>query len=211
MSFDRIAPYYRWLESGIFGAKLQRARIAWIDGIETPARVLIVGEGTGRFLCEFLERYVDVEVDCVDASARMLQLARGRARRDELRVRFLHEDLLTWSPKESVYDLIVTHFFLDCFDEVEIEKIVTKLARSGTQNAVWLLADFFVPRDPLRKLHAKAWLWAMHRFFRVAAGISARRLTNPSPLLETHGFRLAQRQEWRLDLLKSEMWRRKLL
>jgi ubiquinone/menaquinone biosynthesis C-methylase UbiE len=208
VSFDRIAPHYQWLETIAFGNKLQEARLAFLSQIATPKRVLIAGEGNGRFLCELLRTHPRSEVDCVDASARMLELARDRAGNNQARVRFLHEDLLTWSPEENSYDLIVTHFFLDCFTPLEIEKIVANLARSATRDAVWLLADFSIPPASFVNLHARTWLWSMHCFFRIVAGISARRLTNPSPFLEAHGFRCANRRESRFGLVKSEMWQR---
>jgi hypothetical protein len=43
VSFDSIAPYYRWIETIVFGNALQRARIYWIDKIPRPGRALIVG------------------------------------------------------------------------------------------------------------------------------------------------------------------------
>ena len=70
MNFDRIAPWYRSLEWIVFGDKLQRCRIASLAEIGAPRRVLIVGEGDGRFLAEFLRVHPDAEVDCLDASVR---------------------------------------------------------------------------------------------------------------------------------------------
>lgn len=209
MSFDFIAPHYRWLETIAFGNSLQKARIFFLDQLSPlPKHVLIAGEGDGRFLREFTWKFPHACVDCVDASARMLELAQKQLPLGEKRVRFFQNDLLTWSPEENRYDLIVTHFFLDCFDEPELEKIVASMAKSAAENSVWLLADFSVPGELLRKLHAGIWLGLMHRFFRVTAGISARSLTDPSPFLSAHGFRCAQREDSIFGLVKSELWRR---
>ncbi len=208
MSFDRIAPHYRWLETIAFGTKLQIARVAFLEQIASPNRALVVGEGDGRFLRELLRKYPDLEVDCVDASARMLELARDRTASNKARVRFLHEDVLTWSPGENTYDLVVTHFFLDCFTGIEIEKVVASLARAATRDAVWLLADFSMPATLFANWHARAWLWSMHCFFRTVAGISARRLTNPSSFLEEHGFRSVNQRYSQFGLVKSELWQR---
>lgn len=209
MSFDFIAPHYRWLESIAFANTLQKARTFFLDQIETPRHVLIAGEGNGRFLHEFTRKFPETCIDCVDASERMLQLAREQMRDDsEGRIRFFENDLLRWLPEENVYDVIVTHFFLDCFNETEIEKLVATLATAATPNAVWLLADFSIPRAPLRKMHAKAWLRIMHRFFRDVARISARKLADPSQFLEAKGFRCAQRGQWRFGLVGSQLWLR---
>ena len=81
VSFDAVAPWYRMLETIAFGDALQRCRVACLGEIAVPRRALIVGEGNGRFLCALLQAHPGVEVVCVDASERMLQLARKRMER----------------------------------------------------------------------------------------------------------------------------------
>jgi ubiquinone/menaquinone biosynthesis C-methylase UbiE len=212
VSFDFIAPAYRTLETIAFGGDLQRARIACLCEIETPRRVLIIGEGNGRFLCELLRIHPNVEIDCVDASARMLELARRRLERrlptGATRTRFLQRDITSWIPPDQVYDLIVTHFFLDCFSGDRIADVVNRLSRAATPNATWLLADFCMPADGLVRIRARLWLAAMYRFFQFAAGIEARKLEDPSPFLRTAGFALASQHFFRSGMLKSELWRR---
>lgn len=214
MSFDSIAPAYRTLETIAFGGDLQRARVACLDEIGLPRRALIVGEGNGRFLCELLRRHSNIEVDCVDESQRMLELARERIERrlpaDAARVRFLRHDITSWSPPEASYDLIVTHFFLDCFSEARIADIVNRLSRAATPNASWLLADFFVPTQGFARIRAGLWLAAMYRFFRFTAGIEAKKLIDPSPFLRTAGFALVRQHLFRSGMVKSELWRNRL-
>ncbi len=211
MSFDAIAPWYRTLETIAFGNDLQRARIAWLGEIVTPRRALIIGEGNGRFLCELVHAYPTIEVDCVDASGRMLELARRRVERrlaaDTSRVRFLHRDIALWVP-EFRYDLIVTHFFLDCFPADQIVNVITTLSHSTTADAVWLLADFCIPPSGLRQWHARLWLAIMYRFFRSAAKIEAGELIDPSPFLRAAGFALTRQHFFQQGMLKSELWRR---
>ena len=207
MSFDAVAPWYRTLETIAFGNALQRARIACLKQIIPPRRALIVGEGNGRFLCELLCAHRDVEVDCVDASERMLSLAAERVGRSK-RVRFLQHNINSWTPPTSEYDLIVTHFFLDCFAEDQLAAIVEKLSRGATADVTWLLADFRVPSEGVDRLRARMWLGAMYRFFRLAARIEARDLVDPSPFLRSESFILAQEHLFRRGLLKSQLWRR---
>ena len=212
MSFDPLAPWYRTLEWIAFGDDLQRCRVACLGDIAAPRRALIIGEGNGRFLCELLRRHPGVEVDCVDASERMLQLARQRLERelpDRLEhVRFLRHDLTSWSPSERHYDLLVTHFFLDCFAELQLAAVVRKLAQAAIENANWLLADFCVPPKGVARFRARAWLAVMYRFFRLTARIDARQLVDPTPFLRDEGFALAREHSFRKGMLKSEMWRR---
>lgn len=212
MNFDALAPWYRTLEWIAFADGLQRCRTACLDEIVAPRRALIVGEGNGRFLCELLRVHPEVEVDCVDASQRMLELARKRLERelpDRVQcVRFLQHDLTSWSPPERHYDLLITHFFLDCFGEAQLAVIVGKLAQAASENASWLLADFCVPAKGIARLHAQAWLVIMYQFFRATAGIDAKQLIDPTPFLRDDGFALARQHSFRKGLLKSEMWTR---
>jgi ubiquinone/menaquinone biosynthesis C-methylase UbiE len=212
VSFDSVAPAYRALETIAFGGDLQRARGACLDEIGTPRRALIVGEGNGRFLCELLRLHPNIAVDCVDESRRMLELARERIERrlpaDATRVRFLQHDITSWCPPEASYDLIVTHFFLDCFSEARIADIVNRLSRAATPNATWLLADFSVPAQGFARIRACVWLAAMYRFFRFTSGIEATELEDPSPFLRTAGFALASQHLFRSGMVKSQLWRR---
>jgi len=212
VSFDFVAPAYRTLETIAFGGDLQRARVACLGEIDTRRRALIVGEGNGRFLCELLRLHPSVEVDCVDASKRMLKLARQRIERElpdhVHRVRFFQRDIVSWAPPETSYDLIVTHFFLDCFSGDRIAEIVTSLSRAATPSATWLLADFCVPANGFARTRARLWLSAMYRFFRFTAGIEAAALVDPTVFLRAAGFALARQLLFRSGMLKSELWRR---
>jgi SAM-dependent methyltransferase len=208
VSFDAVAPWYRTLETIAFGNALQRARVACLGEIGAPRRALIVGEGNGRFLEELLRTHRYVEVDCIDASARMLELARRRIGKEADRVRFLQRDIMSWTPEPGHYDLIVTHFFLDCFPEAQLAEVVRKLANAATVNATWLLADFCLPAKGFARLRARLWLAAMYRFFQSSAGIEARQLIDPSPVLRAAGFAIDRQNFFRHGMLKSEAWRR---
>jgi ubiquinone/menaquinone biosynthesis C-methylase UbiE len=206
VSFDTVAPWYRALETIAFGNALQRARIACLNEIASRQRALVVGEGNGRFLRELLTRQPQIQVDCIDASERMLQLAQKRIGHDASRVNFLRRDISSWTPTAGQYDLIVTHFFLDCFSEDQLGEIVTKLSRAATGNAAWLLADFHVPAQAFARVHARAWLATMYWFFRNAAGIEAWELVDPAPFLRAEGFSLSSQHLSRHVMLKSELW-----
>jgi ubiquinone/menaquinone biosynthesis C-methylase UbiE len=211
VSFDAVAPWYRTLETIAFGNALQRARVACLEEIGSPRRALIVGEGNGRFLAALLQRQPLIRIDCVDASQRMLDLARDHVLKADprqlSRVAFFRSDVTSWRPNDR-YDLIVTHFFLDCFRTQTVGDTVARLAQAAAPNSIWLLADFRVPKDGLARSHARAWLGVMYRFFRSVAGIEARELVDPSPFLRVEGFALARQYLFRHGMLKSELWRR---
>jgi ubiquinone/menaquinone biosynthesis C-methylase UbiE len=210
VNFNRVARHYHWLETLAFGDTLQRSRTWWIGNVPRPGRALIIGEGNGRFLSELLRVHPGIEIDCVDASDRMLRLARQNVSRADpnsaARVRFLRRDVLSWSPSGS-YDLLVTHFFLDLFHRESVQSIVAKLARAAAPNATWLIADFTIPSGRLTGCHAKLWLRAMYLFFKLTAGVTANTLVDPGVFLQRNGFARGSHRSFRLGMVKSELYR----
>ncbi len=154
----------------------------------------------------------EVEVDCLDASQQMLQLARQRVDRElpghAERVCFLHKEITSWAVPERRYDLLVTDFFLDCFPEPVLTGVIKKLGRSATGDATWLLADFCIPPKGMAWLRAHDWLAAMYFFFRITARIEASELIDPTAIMRAEGFALSRQHFFRRGMLKSEMWRR---
>ncbi len=209
MSFDVLAPHYRWMEFVLAGEKLQRCRTAFLDQIAEADKVLILGEGNGRFLRECRRKLPNAHITCVDASARMLTLARERLTgQGGGNVDFVHADALAWSPSGDRFDLIVTHFFLDCFRREQLESLIAKLAHSAAPRASWLLADFQSAAYGFRRYRSRLILWGMYRFFRVVTRLPATALVSPDTFLERNGFKLRARavREW--GLLRSDWWQR---
>ena len=209
MSFDLVAPHYRWMEWVLAGEKLQRCRTAHVEHLAHAATILVLGEGNGRFLVECRKVAPDAEITCVDSSRMMLQIAARRLAAHRLaaeRVRFIHANALTWNPPARAYDAIVTHFFLDCFQPDQLRGLVGSLAAACRHRAKWFLADFQLPNQGWRRTRAAAIHWMMYVFFRTVTRLPAGRLTAPDPMLQDHGFRLARRvvSEW--ELLRSDLW-----
>ena len=199
MNCDRIARCYRWLEYVAFGKELERRRFRFMKEASGATRALILGDGDGRFLARFAARS-EASIDCIDSSARMLELARARA--GDSRVRYSCGDALTLSFAPAGYDLIATHFFLDCFDERDLERLIERVAGAAQSDALWLISEFRQPRwaTPLLK--------GLYLFFRVTTGLKTTRLIDHRPLLAKHGFRLKREETSRFGLLASELWLR---
>jgi SAM-dependent methyltransferase len=192
---DRIARWYRWFEYAGFGRGLERRRQAFLSDVSDARRVLALGDGDGRALASLLAAAPRACIDYIDVSAGMLELARARAGTEH--VVYRKEDARTAPLPEAEYDLIVTHFFLDCFDEADLEPLIARLARAATPQSRWLISEF---RGNGRLVRA------LYFFFRLTTGLRTRRLVDHHPLLRRHGFRLVRREDrWR-GLLASELW-----
>ena len=211
MSFDLLAPHYRWMEWLLAGEKLQRCRTAFTHAIPRPQRVLMLREGNGRCLVELLRAYPEAHFTCVDASRRMLDRARARVRAHGLgdeRIEFVHADVAEWQAPPEKFDLLVTHFFLDCFRSDQLAQIIPRLAAAAAPGAHWLLADFREPASGVSKWRARGILRAMYFFFKRVTRLPASRLTPPDAFLQQSGFVLRERtlSEW--GLLHSDLWQR---
>jgi len=207
MSFDTLAPHYRWMERVLAGGKLQRCRTEFLGIISTPQNALLVGEGNGRFLEEFVRRFPTTRITCLDASANMLEQAR-RVASPESEISFLHANIFEWNPPRDHYDLIVTNFFLDCFVPEQLAQVVSKLGFAARSYANWLLADFCQPSEGWKKWRARWILASMYLFFRIATNLPAKQLAPPDQVLTAYGFRLIARKHFDWNLLHADYWKR---
>ena len=133
MNSDRIARIYRWVEYLSFGGALQACRVMYLKDVAGRRRALLCGDGDGRFLAELLRTNREVCVDFVDLSAGMVGVAQRRvgAMGPEAggRTNFHVGDLRKLKANAGAdYDLIATHFFLDCFDERDTGYVARRLA-----------------------------------------------------------------------------------
>ncbi len=210
-SFDRLAPFYRGLEAVLAANLLQRCRVAWIDEARRARRILVAGPGAGRFLSAAVERLPEASFLCVDSSAGMLRQCARRVRAvngADSRVTWVHASLPGWKPPAERFDVLVTHFFLDCFPKPELDDVIETLAGAATPNAAWLISDFQVPAARWSALRARLILWVAYRFFRATTGLRASRLHSPVGSLQREGFHRTHRRTFSAGLLTSEVWQR---
>lgn len=206
MNCDRIARWYRWFEYAAFGNTLQRRRCEFLGSLGNPQAALVIGDGDGRFLVELHRNYPGTAVDSIDLSARMIQLARRRVASP--RVNFIHGDARSVAFPRSGYDLIATHFFLDCLSNSEAVDFIARVSSVAAPNARWIVSEFRMPRRGWRAWHAALWLSTMYLFFRLTTGLSARRLPCYRESMTSHGFILGRDVTERFGLVASEYWTR---
>jgi ubiquinone/menaquinone biosynthesis C-methylase UbiE len=210
MNFDSIAPHFQRLEWLAFGQTLMRCRMYYIDKIKDARRILLLGEGDGRFLLELLALNSSSQVTCLDSSFWMLNRASERVKNGRPgafdRVTFLQGDALTHELGKDEYDAVVLNFFLDCFNHESLELLIPRTAVATKSGGVWLINDFCQPESGLKALRAKIWLKTMYAFFRMTAKLEATKLENPFSVLEFTGIELRERKTWSWEMLASEWW-----
>ena len=105
------------------------AVVEFLDEVEHARSVLILGDGDGRFTAELLGRNRSGQIDSVELSPRMLELAKLRVGEETSsmgRLHFWNADARTMAlPRQ--YDLIISHFFLDCFIAEDLDLLVGRV------------------------------------------------------------------------------------
>ncbi len=206
MSFDHLAPHYRWMEHVLAGDVLQRARVAHLRAIDQAKNVLLVGEGPGQFLSALRRRRPNVPVTVVDSSKAMLREAKRRVPPGP--TKWVQADLKSWQPPAARWDALVSHCVLDCFEADTLAKILPRLAIGLTDQADWLITDFAIPAQGWQRSRAKIVHALMYGVFRRTTEVDARARVDPSPWLREAGFRLRERREFSQHLIHADHWQR---
>jgi ubiquinone/menaquinone biosynthesis C-methylase UbiE len=76
--FDALAPEWDTIRSDVAGSRRMLASALDELGVTAPARLLDVGTGTGQAAGILVERFPAAQIDAVDASAQMIELARAK-------------------------------------------------------------------------------------------------------------------------------------
>ncbi len=190
---------------------MQRGRVAFADRVREARRVLIVGEGTGRFIAACATALPHAQITVIDESTKMLRRARYAWKSvggDPARVEWICADFLDWKPTGTVFDLIVTHFFLDCFPPEKMRQIIKKITLLESPDARWLLAEFCLPSGGIERWRAQLRLGTAYRLFRWLADVEAQELTPPGPLLRESGHQLLERTHFDRGMIQSDLWQR---
>jgi ubiquinone/menaquinone biosynthesis C-methylase UbiE len=207
-NFDGIARPYRWLEYLTLGPLLQRCRTHFLGDLLDRRQALILGDGDGRFTARLLQANAEIQVTAVDTSARMLGLLRTRCDASDARLRLktIQQNALEYAPRAST-DLIVSHFFLDCLTQAEVDTLIPRLTRYTAPDTLWLVSDFRIPTNGLR-LPARFFVRTLYFAFRVLTGLRTTRLPDHAGPLTGAGFRRIADHKSLGGLLITELWRK---
>jgi hypothetical protein len=157
-TYDLIASFYPLLEQIVFGSNLSQGRRIFITQVRAGNHILLIGEGNARRIAA-VDRCPHVEL--------------------------IHADILECQSPAASYDRVVTHFFLDQFRPDRIHRVVEKICRLATEDALWINVDFTSENQDLRQ---KFLMWVQYRFFQIFAGIESDRLFDPRPWIRQAGW-----------------------
>jgi len=205
-NFDRVARPYRWLEYLALGPLLERTRNHHLPRLRHRSRALILGDGDGRFTARLLAACPQMRADAVDASTTMLRLLEARCGPHTARLATHRADVREFQPMVT-RDLIVTHFFLDCLTQAEVDALVTRIAATTAPGTLWLVSDFSIPAGPLGWV-ARAYVRMLYLAFRLLTGLRVTRLPDHGSALHCSGFTRIAEHRRLFGILTTELWQR---
>ena len=180
--FDRLAPVYDKLVGLVFGKGIKRAQRRFLDEVAPLSRVLILGGGTGWLLAELVSAKPDCKVTYIDASKKMIDMANKEVSGYGQNVSFI-QGTEKEIPAASSYDVIITHFYLDLFDENSCREVCALIRRHCRPGSLWLACDF---------INQSWWhsimLKIMYIFFRWVTGLRTARLPDWRTQISDVGF-----------------------
>jgi ubiquinone/menaquinone biosynthesis C-methylase UbiE len=206
--FGRVARAYRWLEYLSFGPWLARCHALRLPEMLFARSALVLGDGDGRFLAQLAQAAPQMRITAVDASSRMLQAAARRLARGGAcaHVSLRQADALQYVP-EHTYELVVSHFFLDCFEDAEIARLLQQLRPAAHAGTVWVISDFAVPPGAALGGAGRLLVQALYLAFGLLTGLKTRRLPSYASQMRAAGWSQEDRRCLLGGLLASERWR----
>ena len=210
MDFDKIAPYYSFLESLLFGAALQASRTSFIHHLVDSEDILLIGEGRGRLLKELLKLNPKAEVRVVEQSTRMIEKMKSDLKQFDLKkVTFINESFLTY-PVTCQFDAVCTCFFFDCFESPEVKNGIGKIDKLLKADGMWINADFrfFYNNAIHKRLAHRILIQFLYGFFHLTSRLGPTTLVCVQTLACKCGFKVVETFEHAFLPLGSEVYRR---
>lgn len=190
-AYGRVGRLYRWLEYAAFGRTLQRSRELFLGQLRDRREIVIFGAGDGRCFGPLLEAAPEARITSIDVDPAFVSLAQAQVRTlpGASRVSFLLLDARDWRADPGRFDAVVTQYFLDCFDEPDLRRVVRNIAESLGPGGVWLYSDFNIPGEPRwARWRARAWIFVLCTFFRWRADHPLRTLPPMREVLAETGL-----------------------
>jgi ubiquinone/menaquinone biosynthesis C-methylase UbiE len=209
-NFNHIARAYRWIEYLTFGRALERARFHFLPELAHCRNALAFGDGDGRFLAQLFAQNHDLSADAVDCSANMLHLLQKRCSKvtkNRAKSLNLHTNCAQNITFEHQYDLIITHFFLDCLTQSEVNTLASRLRDHTHHGTLWVLSEFRIPNGPLH-LPAKLLIAVLYLASRWLTGLRVSSIPDHAESLCTAGFTRIAAHQSLAGILTSELWQK---
>jgi len=189
--FDRITAVYDIVVSISSFNRINKSQLAFLSHLSTQKTGLILGGGTGYFLQKVLDQNKEIHITYVDASAKMIELAKKRIK--EKRPNSLHRVTFTCLGAEDfewqTYDLIVCNYFLDLFDNAFVQMMAEKFKQNLNTKGLLYVTDFNISEtNGFIKWSTQMGLKVLYLLFRWTTQLQTKQLPETEILLKEQCF-----------------------
>ena len=160
--YNKIAYLYNSLTNIIFGKSIYKIQQELIQYLPKKGNLLILGGGNGKILPLIYLHAPLLSIDYVEASSTMTKIAK-KAKPKNQKITFHHLDVIDYKQKHK---LIYAGFFLDLFNEKQIEELILKLENKRSKTK-WYVADFRINKNISYHLIRRFQLNTTILFFRI--------------------------------------------
>ena len=216
VNFDRIAPVYDLLAKLTFGKTIRKVQQYYLSLIPVHSRILIVGGGTGWILTDLLSLGKNLQhITYLEASVAMLK----RTDKKLTAYKALHTDrhfpAITCIhgtedtiPPDDFYDVIITNFFLDIFDNTELQEVMMKFSRALHPHGIWLFSDFNICEKPMNACWQRLLIRGMYWFFKITCQLTPVGLPDFERIFYQLGFLQTHSRYFCHDMMVTKIYRK---
>ena len=104
------------------------------------------------------------------------------------------------------FDLVTTHFFLDCFSTTDLALLIPAVRARLTPGALWVVSEFRVPPTGPLRLPARILVRLLYLAFRMLTGLTPTHLPDYASLLRRSGLFPVSIRHSLAGLLTAELW-----
>lgn len=216
VNFDRITPVYDLLAKVVFGNTIKKVQRHNLSLIPDHSRILIIGGGTGWILTDILSlgkniqyiTYLEASVAMLDQAVKKLADYKALHNDSHFPIIKLIQGTEDNIPTGDFYDVVVTNFFLDIFNETELQEVMKKLSQSLQSEGIWLFSDFNMCEKPVHAWWQRLLIRCMYWFFKITCHQNSIKLPDFKKAFQQLGFKQTHARYYFNEMMVTRVYRK---
>jgi SAM-dependent methyltransferase len=207
--FNLMAPFYDRLSTLFFGNQLLYAQSYLFDKLPLAHSILVFGGGTGKLIRQIELLHPAEQICYIDLSDKMIQAASSLLSREFPQRTSAYQFICgSYSdiPKGAQFDLIITPFVLDCFEEAELLIVMKALKEKMSSRGKWLFTDFHIPGTGAAKLFSQLLIRVLYLFFNLVCALDVKRLPEFGKAFSKLSFQIEAEKQFCGGLFISKIY-----
>lgn len=202
MNYNFIAPYYHSLSQLIFLNRQHQAHFVILKHLKENDKILWVGGGAGKFIAEIEKLNLKLDIDYVDFSSRMIDLAQ-KEKTSNLNINFIVADIFDFETDKK-YDVVMTTFLFDHFKQPKAEELFNQLNSYLKVGGLWFYVDFVQNQKGWQKSVTNVML----SFFRIVIGLDISQLPKMQQIFMSY-FEIVEHKLFFKKYIESIVYQKK--